>query len=80
MSDGLLDVLVITPPSLQMLADNATAFVSGEAPPQFDHWAGRTITVMSSPTREVTCDGEDAGTTPVTATVIPGAVRVLVPG
>jgi diacylglycerol kinase (ATP) len=78
-SDGLLDVLVVTPPSLQMLAGNVAAFVSGEMPPQFDHWAGRVITVMSSPTREVTCDGEDAGTTPVTAEVIPGAVRVLVP-
>ncbi|MDO9174400.1 MAG: hypothetical protein Q7V62_06305, partial [Actinomycetota bacterium] len=58
--------------------DAASAVFTGERSP-FEHWQGRSITVQSSPTREVTCDGEDAGLTPIDVNVMPAAIRVLVP-
>jgi diacylglycerol kinase (ATP) len=77
-SDGLLDVLVVSEASLQMLVDAASAVFTGEESP-FERWQGRSITVRSSPTREVTCDGEDAGLTPIDVKVMPAALTVLVP-
>jgi diacylglycerol kinase (ATP) len=77
-SDGLLDVVVVSPASLQMLMGAASAVFTEERSP-FEHWQGRSITVRSSPSREVTCDGEDAGLTPIDVKVMPAAIRVLVP-
>jgi diacylglycerol kinase (ATP) len=77
-SDGLLDVVVVSEATLPMILGKAAGVAMGEGA-QFEHWQGREITIYSSPTREITCDGESAGTTPVSARVIEGAVGVLVP-
>lgn len=76
-SDGMLDVIVISAATLPMLFDSAAAVALGEEP-HFEHWAGRNITIRSLPTREITCDGENAGTTPVDVHVMEGAIGVLV--
>ena len=76
-SDGLLDVIVVSETTLPMLWDSASSVASGDEP-LFEHWSGRAITIHSLPTREVTCDGEDAGFTPIDVSVIESAIGVLV--
>lgn len=44
------------------------------------HARGRRVTVETDPPRPVQFDGEVEGETPVTAELLPGALRVLVPG
>ena len=44
-----------------------------------DYWRCRKITIESNPDRAVWTDGEYIGRTPVTATVMPGALAVVVP-
>jgi diacylglycerol kinase family enzyme len=44
-----------------------------------DYWRGREITIESDPDRPVWTDGEYTGRTPVTATILPGALAVVVP-
>lgn len=75
-SDGLLDVIVVSETTLPMLWDSAAAVAAGDEP--LEHWSGRAITIHSLPTREVTCDGEDAGFTPIDVRVIESAIGVLV--
>jgi diacylglycerol kinase family enzyme len=40
---------------------------------------GREVRVESEPVQPVQLDGEPGGETPFTATVVPGAVRILTP-
>jgi YegS/Rv2252/BmrU family lipid kinase len=77
-SDGLLDVMVVSEATLPTILGKAAEMAMGEGA-RFERWQGREISIYSSPTREITCDGESAGTTPVTVRVIEGAVGVLVP-
>jgi len=44
------------------------------------HARGREVRVQTDPVQPVQLDGEPGGDTPFTATVIPGAIRILVPG
>ena len=41
---------------------------------------GREIRVETDPVQPVQLDGEPGGLTPFTATVVPGAIRIMVPG
>jgi diacylglycerol kinase family enzyme len=43
------------------------------------HWRGQEITIEADPAQPVWIDGEPHGYTPFTATVIPAAIRVVVP-
>jgi diacylglycerol kinase family enzyme len=43
------------------------------------YWRGKAITIEADPDRAVWADGEHVGRTPVTATVMPGALAVVVP-
>jgi diacylglycerol kinase family enzyme len=43
------------------------------------HWQGREITLVAEPNQTIQADGEVLGQTPLTATVLPGAVQVIVP-
>jgi dual specificity MAP kinase phosphatase len=43
------------------------------------HWQGREIAVESDPPQPVISDGESIGDTPVSARVLPGTLKVLVP-
>lgn len=83
--DGLLDVVVMRANNLgqsvravwDLLRDAPTA--SGQE--TFVGFArGREIRVETEPVEPVQLDGEPGGTTPFTASVVPGAIRILVPG
>ncbi|MGH7509605.1 MAG: diacylglycerol/lipid kinase family protein [Gemmatimonadales bacterium] len=43
------------------------------------HARGREVRVQTDPVQPVQLDGEPGGTTPFTASVVPGAIRILVP-
>jgi diacylglycerol kinase (ATP) len=82
--DGLLDVVV-------MRADNFSQSlravwdllrVSPASPgggPYVGHARGREIRVESERVQPVQLDGEPGGQTPFTATVVPGAIRIMAP-
>jgi diacylglycerol kinase family enzyme len=46
----------------------------------FHHWQAREITIDSDPPQNVIGDGELWGETPISAKVLPQAVRFVVPG
>jgi YegS/Rv2252/BmrU family lipid kinase len=83
--DGLLDVIVLRANNLSesvaavwhLLRDAPD--LQGEAT-HVGYARGREIRVETDPVRPVQLDGEPGGETPFTATVVPGAVRILVPG
>lgn len=78
-SDGLLDVVVVQSAALPSLLASAADAAQGLEPRGLSRWSGRQIRVESTPEQAVLADGEAAGSTPVDVTVVPGAVRVLVP-
>jgi YegS/Rv2252/BmrU family lipid kinase len=76
--DGLLDVVVMQANSFGQsvravwdLLRSADTFVGFAR--------GRVITVETDPVQPVQLDGEPGGHTPFTATVVPGAIRIMVP-
>jgi diacylglycerol kinase (ATP) len=84
-TDGLLDVIVIRADSFSQSVRavwrllrvgpsqlGAEAFVA--------HAQGREVRVESDRVQPVQLDGEPGGETPFTATVVPGAIQILVPG
>lgn len=78
-SDGMLDVIVIERPALLELAANAAHIVAGQEAGSVRHWRGTSIRVASQPVQSVVIDGEFSGETPVEATLIPGAIKIVVP-
>ena len=83
--DGLLDVVVLRANSfsqslravwhLLRVAPSALGEVAYVA-----HARGREVSVVTDPVQPVQLDGEPGGETPFTATVVPGAIQILVPG
>ncbi len=82
--DGLLDVVVMRANSFgqsvravwDLLRDAPTA----EGQETFVGYArGREIRVETDPVQPVQLDGEAGGETPFTATVVPGAIKIMVP-
>ena len=82
--DGLLDVVVMRANSFSesvravwaLLRDAPTA----EGEETFVGYArGREIRVETDPVQPVQLDGEPGGDTPFTATVVPGAIKIMVP-
>jgi YegS/Rv2252/BmrU family lipid kinase len=79
-SDGLLDVIVVTRSDLPGLVSLIANFVAGsDNPDALQHWQVREATVIADPPQKVQVDGEILTETPVTARVIPEAVKVIVP-
>lgn len=76
-SDGLLDVLVIPQANLGALLSVAANVVG--LPASLPHWQARTVTLVAEPAQEIECDGELIEGTPVSAEVVPAALRVIVP-
>jgi diacylglycerol kinase (ATP) len=79
--DGLLDVFVIRRADLNSLAALA-ATVTG-APVQqatLPHWQVREVIITADPLSGVEADGEELGNTPVHISVVPGVVKLIVPG
>jgi YegS/Rv2252/BmrU family lipid kinase len=82
--DGLLDVIVMRADSFSqsLRAVWDLLRVAPGAPGEgtfVGHARGREVQVVSEGVQPVQLDGELGGETPFTATVVPGAIRVLVP-
>lgn len=78
-TDGMLDVFLLNR-DLAHVEAVAWRFLQVDRPQSgLDYWRCRTITIESDPDRPVWTDGEYIGRTPVTAAVLPGALRVVVP-
>lgn len=76
-SDGMLDVLVIPQANLGALlsvAANAVGLTEG-----LPHWQAREVTLEADPPQEIECDGEIIENTPISASIVPAALRVIVP-
>jgi YegS/Rv2252/BmrU family lipid kinase len=82
--DGLLDVVVMRANSFgqsvravwELLREPAAA---GAEDTFVGYASGREIRVESEPIQPVQLDGEGGGVTPFTATVVPGAIRIMMP-
>ena len=79
--DGLLDVFVLQSADLPSLVAIARdALTQGQPNSQaLQHWQGREIAVVADPPHSIQADGEVLGQTPLTARVLPGVIRVIVP-
>lgn len=80
-SDGLLDVFVLQNAALGSLVDVIRGVLTGNTDnvQTLQHWQGKSVKVEADPPQSVQADGETIDPTPVTATIIPGALRVIVP-
>lgn len=76
-SDGLLDVVMIQSVDLNALLSVAASAIGVSEP--LDHWQVREVSVETNPPQTVECDGEIIDSTPLTASILPQAVRVIVP-
>jgi YegS/Rv2252/BmrU family lipid kinase len=82
--DGLLDVVVMRAnsfgQSVRAVWELLREPTLGDGDDTFVGYAtGREIRVESDPIQPVQLDGEPGGLTPFTATVVPGAIRIMVP-
>lgn len=79
--DGLLDVFVLTSTALPSLLQLAASVVgSGEVVgANLQQWQAREIHLVAEPNQVVQLDGEVQGETPLTVSVIPAAVEIIVP-
>jgi diacylglycerol kinase (ATP) len=79
--DGLLDVVVLSATgvaeSIGVLWQLVRGAPNGSGRVQYAR--GREVRIEAAPARPVQLDGELAGSTPLVATVMPGAIKVLVP-
>jgi len=81
-SDGLLDVLVFTNADLTTLLNWGRAMVTGDdsiSHPQILHWQGHEIEVTADPPQAITIDGELIESSTIKASILPSAVKVIVP-
>jgi diacylglycerol kinase (ATP) len=81
MADGLLDVIVVGNAALGSLLSLASSVMrQDETTAPFDHWQAREVTVTAEPPQAIQADGEVLPPGPVSAKILPGAVRFIVPG
>ncbi|GGF34400.1 diacylglycerol kinase [Marmoricola endophyticus] len=78
--DGYLDVVVVAPLTRRELARSYPRLFTGslETHPRYERRRARRVTV-AAPGVVAYADGERVGPLPLTAEVVPGALRVLVP-
>jgi YegS/Rv2252/BmrU family lipid kinase len=82
-SDGFLDVVVVRKANLSLFNLMVVTLFKRERPDNLElvkHWQGKDISVFSHPKQTVQCDGEILEKMPLHVKVIPGAIKVLVPG
>ena len=82
--DGLLDVVVVRadnfPQSLRAVWDLLRLRPGTSGPDAYvGHVRGREVKVETDRPQPVQLDGEPGGTTPFTASVVPGAIQIMVP-
>ena len=82
-SDGLLDVVIFRRADLAAMITVTAALVSPNAEatdsPQLEHYQGREILVEADPPQTISIDGEVIEPVRLTASILPQAVRVIVP-
>jgi diacylglycerol kinase (ATP) len=78
-SDGLLDLYMITRGLRPIRAVSHYVLNVGKAQAGIYHWQGREITLEADPPQSVWIDSEEYGQTPITAKVLPKALEVVVP-
>jgi diacylglycerol kinase (ATP) len=78
-TDGLLDVFLLTHGVRPIRAISHYVLDVGEFKAGIYRWQGREITLEADPPQDVWVDGEEFGPTPITAKVMPGALEVVVP-
>ena len=79
-SDGLLDVICVYNLDFASLSSAAKSITNKPLDPgSFQHWQAREVAIVSDPPQPVVGDGEKWGETPVTITVLPGAIGVITP-
>ena len=78
--DGLLDVLLLGPKGLVNLTSSGSSLLdTDKEKPPIEHWQARQIAIEVDPPQPVQVDGEMVGDTPISAEVLPGALKVIVP-
>jgi diacylglycerol kinase (ATP) len=78
--DGYLDVLVLGNKGISDLVASGSALLDGNKGPMLiEHWQAREISIEVDPPQPVTVDGEMVEDTPLTASIIPGVLKILVP-
>jgi YegS/Rv2252/BmrU family lipid kinase len=79
--DGLLDVAVFDAASFRQVASQTFALALRRAGrhPGIRFMRGRRIRVSATPAMPAECDGDLAGSTPLSIDLLPGALKVLVP-
>ena len=82
-SDGVLDVVIFRSADFASMIAVSAAVMSPNAEatdrPQLEHYQGHEIVVESDPPQTISIDGEVIKPTTLTATILPGAVNVVVP-
>jgi diacylglycerol kinase family enzyme len=79
-SDGLLDVIVVRRADLDSLVSVASSVTDAKRLGKpLPHWQVREVLVETEPQMAVTGDGEIWEPTPLSASVVPQAVNILVP-
>jgi YegS/Rv2252/BmrU family lipid kinase len=79
-SDGLLDVVIIKQVDVNLIASLAASNLLGEnLSLEIEHWQGREIVVEADPPQEVAIGADVVARTPVTARVVPNALKIIVP-
>lgn len=82
-SDGLLDVVIFRSADLATMISVTAAVMSPNSEatdsPQLEHYQGREIIVESDPPQTISIDGEVIEPITLTASILPGAVNVVVP-
>jgi diacylglycerol kinase (ATP) len=78
-SDGYLDLYIVTQGIRPLRAVSHHLFNMGESQAGIYHWRGKEITLEMDEPQDVWIDGEIDGKTPFTTTVIPQALEIVVP-
>ncbi len=80
MGDGLLDVLVIQRADIPAIVSLAASVVrQDESAAPLEHWRGHDIQVVAEPRQAIQADGEVLEPGPITARLLPAAVKFVVP-
>jgi YegS/Rv2252/BmrU family lipid kinase len=78
-SDGYLDLYAVTKGIQPLRAVTHHLFHIGESQAGIYHWRGKEITLEADPPQDIWIDGEIDGKTPFTTSVIPHALKIVVP-
>jgi len=78
--DGLLDVMLIRNADVASFGE-LVGSVTGSTDPTrlMPHWQVSKVSIDADPPQQVTADGEVLGLTPVDISILPGAIRIIVP-